>query len=254
HPVIDEMRRFWNYADYFDPERELAALKNYYGLCSFLDDNVARVLAALQASSYADNTQVIYTSDHGDMIGNHGIWGKCYMYEDSVGIPLTLSGPGIAAGTNRTPVSLTDIAATIENAVGLPVARQDDEWRGRALHDFIDDPQTDRAVLSEYHDGGSPCGFYMLRTGVWKYVYFADENPPLLFDIDSDPRELHNLADDPAHADTLAGLRARLYRMVDPEATNRLAFADQAKMIEALGGMEAIRALPSFNHTPLEQA
>ena len=253
HPVIDEMRRFWNYADYFDPDREREGLKNYYGLCSFLDDNVPRVLAALQASAYADNTQVIYTSDHGDMIGNHGIWGKCYMYEDSVGIPLTLSGPGIAAGVNRTPVSLVDIASTIEHAIGMPVARREEEWRGRPLHDFIDHPQTDRAVLSEYHDGGSPCGCYMLRTGPWKYVYFAEGNPPLLFDIDSDPRELRNLAGDPALADTLAGLHARLYRMLDPEAVNRMAFADQAKMIESLGGMEAIRALPSFNHTPLEQ-
>ncbi len=76
HPVIDEMRQFWNYADYFDRNSEIEGLKNYYGLCSYLDDNVAQVLQALNRSGQADNTQVIYTSDHGDMIGNHGIWGS----------------------------------------------------------------------------------------------------------------------------------------------------------------------------------
>ena len=84
------MRQFWNYADYFDYDSDIEGLKNYYGLCSFLDDNVTQVLTALEKSGQADNTQIIYTSDHGDMIGNHSIWGKCYMYEDSVGIPMIL--------------------------------------------------------------------------------------------------------------------------------------------------------------------
>jgi choline-sulfatase len=187
HPVIDEMRHFWNYADYFDRHSETEGLKNYYGLCSFLDDNVAQVLDALNRSGQADNTRIIYTSDHGDMIGNHGIWGKCYMYEDSVGVPMTFSGPGIEPSINVTPVSLTDMAATIEQAVHGEAIKVGNSWRSRPLQAFIDSPDPERPILSEYHDGGSPCGIFMLRKGRWKYVYFAEGHPPLLFDIGNDP-------------------------------------------------------------------
>lgn len=252
HPVIDEMRQFWNYADYFDQDSEVEGLKNYYGLCSFLDDNISQVLAALDNSGQTDNTQIIYTSDHGDMTGNHGIWGKCYMYEDSVGIPMTLSGPGIEPGVNQTPVSLTDMAATIEQAVSGEVAGVENSWRSRPLQNFIISPEVERPVLSEYHDGGSPCGFFMLRKGRWKYVYFSEGHPALLFDMKNDPRELVNLADNLEYADTVSELRDQLFQILDPEEVNRQAFADQARMIETLGGMEVILAMPSFNHTPID--
>jgi choline-sulfatase len=252
HLVIDEMRQFWNYADYFDRDSEIEGLKNYYGLCSFLDDNVSQVLTALDKSGQVDNTQIIYTSDHGDMLGNHGIWGKCYMYEDSAGIPLTFSGPGIEPSINHTPVSLTDMAATIEQAVHGEVGEVERSWQGRPLQEFIENPEPERPILSEYHDGGSPCGFFMLRKGRWKYVYFSAGHPALLFDMENDPRELMNLADEPEHALTLAELQDQLFQILDPEETNRRAFADQAKMIETLGGMDAILEMPSFNHTPID--
>jgi len=252
HPVIDAMREFWDYADYFDPDTERLGLQNYYGLCSFLDDNVAQVLKALEASGQADNTQIIYTSDHGDMTGNHGIWGKCFMYEDSVGIPMTITGPGIEPGVNQTPVTLADLASTITQTVGAEVGEVESAWQGRPLQSFIDSAEPERVVISEYHDGGSPCGSYMLRKGSLKLVYFAEGNPPLLFDLQQDPRELSNLADDPAYAQSLQQLIQELYQILDPEAVNELAFADQGKMIESLGGMENIKAMRSFNHTPLD--
>lgn len=253
HPVIDEMRRFWNYADYFDRASEIEGLRNYYGLCSFLDDNIGQVLEALQASGQADNTLTIYTSDHGDMIGNHGIWGKSYMYEDSVGIPLVLGGPGIKPGINNSPVSLTDLGATIDRAVGAEIREPAAAWQSRPLQAFVDSPEPGRPVLSEYHDGGSPTGFFMLRQGPWKYVYFAEGYPPLLFNIEVDPRELHNLADEAVHSATVALLSDQLLRILDPEEVNRQAFADQARKIAELGGLDAIRAMPSFNHTPLDK-
>lgn len=254
HPVVDEMRRIWNYADYFDPRSETEGLRNYYGLCSFVDANVARVLEALEQSEFADNTQVIYTSDHGDMIGNHGIWGKCFMYEDSAGIPLTLTGPGIDPGSNPSPVSLIDIAATVELAVGSEPVAADHPWQGRSLSEFIGQAEPERPVLSEYHDGGSPCGVFMLRQGKWKYVYYAEGNPAQLFDLETDPRELSDLARDPAFRSTAEAMRRQLFEILDPEETNRRVFADQEQKIEALGGVDAINAIPTFNHTPLEPA
>ncbi len=254
HPVEAQMREFWDYAEYFSAESEAVGLRNYYGLCSFLDDNAGRVLDALEGAGLADDTLVIYTSDHGDLIGNHGIWGKSFMYEDSAGIPLIVRGPGIAAGVNPTPVTLADLAATIELAVGADPVRPQAPWRGRPLQDFIGRPQPDRPVIAEYHDGGSPCGVFMLRLGPWKLVYYAEGNPPQLFDLERDPREIEDLAADPSRQTILAQLRETLFSIADPEAVNRRAFADQAAMIEQLGGLDAIRAVPSFNHTPLDSA
>jgi choline-sulfatase len=94
----------------------------------------------------------------------------------------------------------------------------------------------------------------MLRKGRWKYVYFAEGHPALLFDMQSDPRELVNLADDGEYIQTVKELRDQLFQILDPEEVNQQAFADQAKMIETLGGMETILAMPSFNHTPVESA
>ena len=250
HPVIDEMREFWNYNDYFDDQKQLEGLRNYYGLCSFLDDNVRQVLEALEASGESDNTQIIYTSDHGDMIGNHGIWCKSYMYEDSVGIPLTLTGPGIVPSVNTTPVSLVDIAATVESFVSDEYRLAGQGWAGRPLQKFVESPDPDRVVISEYHDGGSPTGFFMLRKGEWKLVYFAEGHPPLLFNMKDDPRELNNLANE--CSDVCQQLIESLHTVLDPEAVNQQAFADQAKMIEKLGGIEKIRQMRSFNHTPLD--
>jgi len=252
HPVVDVMREFWDYADYFDEDSEVEGLRNYYGLCSFLDDNIGQVVAALEDSGQRDNTQIVYTSDHGDMIGNHGIWGKCYMYEDSVGIPMTLTGPGIEAGVNTTPVSLTDLASTIESAVGAEVVAPEGSWQGRPLQGFANVPEPERPILSEYHDGGSPCGFFMLRQGRWKLVYFSEGHPPLLFDMETDPDEISNLADNPEQARRLEQLKNQLFSILDPELVNNQAFDDQARAIAALGGMESILAMPSFNHTPLD--
>lgn len=252
HPVEAQMREFWDYAEHFSAESEVEGLRNYYGLCRFLDDNLRQVLAALDRSGQRDDTLIIYTSDHGDLIGNHGIWGKSFMYEDSVGIPLLVSGPGIAPGINPTPVTLADLAATIECAVGADPARANAAWRGRPLQEFITRPEPERPVIAEYHDGGSPCGVFMLRCGRWKLVYYAEGHPPQLFDVENDPRELRDRAGDPDCAAVCADLESRLGSILDPEAVNRQAFDDQAAMIERLGGLDAIRASPSFNHTPLD--
>ncbi len=252
HPVLREMRTFWDYDDHFTAAQRVVGRRGYYGLTSFLDDNVGRVLRALEDSGQADNTIVLYLSDHGEMLGNHGFWAKSVMFEDSVAIPLIVAGPDIPHGVNDTPVSLIDIAATVETAVGLSPEPAAAPWRGRPLQDFVAAPEPGRLVLSEYHDGGSPTGAFMLRKDDWKYVCYAGGYPPQLFNMADDPRELTDLGGGQDHENVRADMHAALTAILDPEAVNARAFREQAALIETYGGAEAVLAMKGFNHTPIE--
>lgn len=251
HPIVEQMQRFWNYDDYFDEETRDIARRGYFGLCSFLDDNIRQVMMALEDSGADKDTVVIYISDHGEMLGNHGFWAKSVMYEDSVGVPLIMLGPGIAGGINETPVSLTDIAATVEDITGGLGSAPRAPWQSHSLQQIVDQPMDDRFIFSEYHDGGSPTGFFMIRQGAWKYVYYAGGHPVQLFNLDDDPDELNDLGEEARFEDKAAELHARLTEILDPEETNRGAFADQAAVIEKFGGVEQVQSMPSFNHTPI---
>ena len=250
HPVLREMARFWDYDSYFDERSRDLGKRAYFGLCSFLDDNIRRVLEALEDSGAARDTVVIYISDHGEMLGEHGFWTKSVMYEASVGVPLIMSGGGVPVGVNRTPVSLTDIAATVERIAGSAGRSTSEPWQARPLHDFIEAPDADRFILSEYHDGGSPTGFFMVRQGPWKYVHYAGDHPCQLFNLETDPHEMADRGCDPAFEDHRERMQGLLTSILDPEAVNALAFSDQRALLERYGGAEAVLATPGFNHTP----
>ncbi len=251
HPVLREMRKFWCYDDHFSEETRDIALRSYFGLCSFLDDNVGQVLQALEDSGSAETTTVVYTSDHGEMLGNHGFWGKCLMYEDSVGIPLILTGPGVPQGISLTPASLVDISATILQGVGIPEAAKVEDWKGRSLLDLARSPRPDRMVLSEYHDGGSPSGLFMVRQGRWKYVHYAGGYPAQLFDMTSDANELSDRGQVRSHAAQRAQMLARLQDVLDPEQVNAEAFRDQEEQLALFGGADAVLSAPGYGgHTP----
>lgn len=252
HPVLKALTGHLDYDAHFaDEDQVRLARAGYYGLCSFLDDNIGGVLGALDAAGLGDDTRVLYTSDHGDMLGNHGIWAKSVMYEDSVGVPMILSGPGVPEGEAvSTPVSLVDIYQTAVETVGETPTGDEDQLPGRSLIDIANGAHAGRAVLSEYHDGGSIVGFFMLRLGRWKYIHYVGYAPQL-FDMEADPDELSDLGESPDHGGVRAECEAKLRDMVDPEAANESAFADQAARIEALGGEAAVRRLATFGFTPV---
>ena len=252
HPVLKALTDHLDYDAHFTSDDQVRlARAGYYGLCSFLDDNIGTVLGALEDSGVGGQTRVLYTSDHGDMLGNHGIWAKSVMYEDSVGVPLILSGPDLPEGeTVATPVSLIDIYQTAVEAVGATLGEDERALPGDSLIELARGAHPDRAVLSEYHDGGAITGFFMLRYRRWKYVYYVGEAPQL-FDLEGDPDELVDLGESPSHAEIRADCEARLRAIVDPEAASDRAFADQAARIAALGGEAAVRRLATFGFTPV---
>ena len=251
HPVLRKLREVQNYDDHFrDEEHVRIAVAAYYGMVSFLDDNIGRVLKALADTGHADNTLVIYTSDHGDNLGTRTFWGKSNMYEESVGVPLILSGPGVPAGRRvRTPVSLVDAYPTIVEAVGEAPTADEKHLPGRSLLKLIDEGDCDRTVFSEYHAVGSVTGIFMVRFGRYKYVHY-ENYPPQLFDLDADPMETRDLARAPGNEAAVAEGERRLRAICDPAKVSQQAFDDQARRVLEFGGVDAVQKRGSYPYTP----
>lgn len=251
HPAITALRAIMDYDDYFEDEAAVRlAIASYYALVSFLDDNVGKILGALEATGLAADTRVIYTSDHGDNLGCRGLWGKSVMYEESAAVPFIVAGPDLTGGgVVDTPVSLVDCYRSIMEAVGCPVPPEDAGLPSRSFWDIAAGARPDRSVLSEYHAAASITGTFMIRHGRWKFIYHVGYRPEL-FDLDGDPGETTDLAERPDMASVLAECEGRLRAICDPEAVSAQAFADQAALIAAHGGSEAIIARGDYSYTP----
>ncbi len=246
HPWVELQCSQFDSEGSFKSEAERRdAIAAYYGLVSWMDHNVGRILAALKDSDQLENTTIIYSSDHGDNVGARGLWGKSNLYQESVSVPMIMAGPNITPGTCDTPVDLLDLSATIPAHFGL-----DFDCHGCPLSEIAAQPtEPDRPIISQYHAIGAVSGAFMLRKGRWKLNYYARFEPEL-FDLIADPEEITNLATDPAHSDILAKLMAEFSGMIDLDAANEQAFADQAAMIEGYGGLEAALKLGAPGATP----
>ena len=246
HPWVELQNAQMDSESQFTSDQERRhAVAAYFGLVSWMDHNVGRLMQALEEHGLTDKTTVIYSSDHGDNVGARGLWGKSNFYEESVGVPMIMAGPGVAVGKCETPVDLLDIAATIPAHFGLEFQSE-----GLSLPEIAaNPPDPERVVLSQYHAVGAVSAGYMLRKGRWKlntYIGFEPE----LFDLQNDPEEATNLAADPAFAAIVSDLTTELRLRVDPEAANVQAFADQAALVESYGGREAALNMGAPGATP----
>jgi choline-sulfatase len=178
-----------------DVRRATAA---YYGMVEQTDRRIGEVLRALEETGHnLDEWTIIFTSDHGEMLGQHGVWEKRKFYDASVKVPLFVRGPGVPPGRSDTLCNLVDLFPTLTALAGLPTP---EDLPGENL--FA--PTRREVTFSQYHGQE-----FMVREGRWKYLRFpgADE---VLFDLGTDPAERVNRAQDPACAETLAALRGRM--------------------------------------------
>jgi len=190
HPYAEAIKKHFETHEF--SETQVRGLRRGYLACiSFVDYQLGRLMQALENAGLSDSTNVVYTSDHGDMLGKFGMWWKCSLYEDSVRIPMIAAGPDFARGGRvKTPVDLHDLRASLFAATGTV---QPPEFLGSPLqHMPVNDPN--RIVFSEYHGHGAPGSSYMIRKDNWKYIHYTNA-PCQLFDLSSDPNELHNLAE-----------------------------------------------------------
>lgn len=244
HPILEEMRRYMGVQEEFTDEEVLRAVSVYYGMVSQLDENIGMVLDALKRTGQDKHTRVIYISDHGDMIGAHGLWWKHTFYEESVGVPFLLAGPDILSNTtSKTPISLVDLYPTIIDCFGLEPTEEEKRLPGRSIlpiaqgesHGLTDD----RTIYAEYFAAASVTGMYMLRKGDYKLCYYA-YYPNQLFNLKNDPEETNDLAKDPHYVGIMDDLEDELRKIVDPERVSLEARSAQLDKINMYGGFRKV--------------
>ena len=249
HPAIDHLRKTmrWGELSKLDLKKITAG---YMALITHMDDQLGRVITAVEELGLIDDTHIIYTSDHGEMAGSHELLGKCNLYEGSIGVPLIVTGADIPEGVIITEnVSHIDLFQTLVEAFGKELKDEDGDLPGRSLWPATHGNDRQRTVFAEYHAAGSLAGGSMLRDLDMKLIYYAGMEPQL-FDLESDPNELTDLAKEAAYAEVLKQLIASLRTICDPEAINSLAKADQRAMMNHWGGADSVRAVGMLVHTP----
>jgi arylsulfatase A-like enzyme len=198
------------------PDAPLAARQGYYGNVTFIDEQIGRILRVLEQRGWMDNTLILMTADHGDMLGDHHLWRKTYGYEGSARIPMLIRWPKGMTRAKRgqvraEPVELRDVLPTCLDAAG--VAYDESEFDGRSMLNLARGRTRGwRETLDLEH---STCywpenQWTGLTDGRHKYIYYAPTGQQELFDLQDDPGELHDLAGDPAHAGLAKEWRDRM--------------------------------------------
>ena len=186
----------------------------YYGMLSYLDDKIGRLLNVLDQTELADNTLVIFTSDHGEMLGERGMWHKHNFYEASVRVPLTVRLPGkLTPARIADPVSHIDLLPTLLNMLGE--TKLPDNLEGTSLLPAFKGETLEHPVYSDYLAIGPCVPCRMVRKGDYKYMYTHGHDESL-FELSNDPNERDNLANNRTCKNIKSELKQMLFNNWDP--------------------------------------
>lgn len=224
----------------------------YFANISYLDEKVGELIDTLTRTRQLDDTMILFCSDHGDMLGERGLWFKMNFFEGSARVPLMIAGPGVTAGRHDAPVSNLDITPTIADLAGLSIEEILPWTDGESLVPVINGAKRISPVLMEYAAEASYAPLVGIREGKWKFIH-CTLDPDQLYDLDADPKELRNLAADPAYADVVADFRARVAARWDMDAFDKEVRESQARRWVVY---EALRngAYYPWDHQPLQKA
>ncbi len=214
------------------PRQIRAARRAYYAMISYCDDLLGRMLAALEIAGATEDTIVIATSDHGDMLGERGLWYKMNFYERAIRVPLIFAGPGIKRGQRiRPPVSQLDLLPTLQDL-------SPDSWGDAAPRDGLDGtslwPSLTRGaapkgdIVGEYCGEGTDAPLAMIRRGKHKFVY-GPASDMELYDLAADPGELRNLARETGARDLVERFSAEAEKRWDFAALRDAVIASQRR-------------------------
>jgi choline-sulfatase len=224
-----------------DPESLRRLRRAYYALVSYIDDKVGELLSTLEESGLGQDTIVVLTSDHGDMLVERGMVQKRCFYEWSSRVPLIVRFPDsrLAGAAHPEPVSLIDLAPTF-----LDMAHAPQEERlpldGRSLLGLLDGSDAqDWEAISEYHSQGAHTPCFMIRQGNYKYIYIHGYPDRQLFDLEADPGEWNNLAGDPERHEVQERMEARILELFNPDAIDAAIMESIAKRRLVKSAMQA---------------
>ncbi|HEY4161760.1 MAG TPA: choline-sulfatase [Dongiaceae bacterium] len=190
-----------------DRGQVMRARRAYYAMLSYADDLLGRLLGTVQALGLTENTVVIVTSDHGDMLGERGLWYKMVCFERALRVPLLFAGPGIPNGARRSElVSHVDLLPTLVDIAGQERKPHVD---GRGFQAALQGgPAESREVVAEFMGEGYDAPVVMIRRENWKFIH-SEADGSFLYDLQKDPRELDNLAQNPLGESLLAEVKRR---------------------------------------------
>lgn len=196
------------------------AIRAYYGSISYVDNLVARVLSALSSTGAEKNTAILFTSDHGEMLGERGMWFKKHFFENSLRVPLFLFAPWIKPQRVDELVSLIDILPTFNGMAG--VASEIEPLEGIDLTTLLNGESSDsgRTVYAEYLAEATPSPIFMIRRGCHKYIWSSHDGA-LLYDLKADPEERVNLASSREHRNLVDGFERELMQNWNEAALTR---------------------------------
>ena len=224
----------------------------YFANISYLDEKVGELVDTLTRTRMLDNTYIFFCSDHGDMLGERGLWFKMNFFEGSARVPLMISGPGITPGLHLAPSSNLDVTPTLADLAGISLDEVKPWTDGISLVPVINGAERTTPVLMEYAAEGSYAPLVCIREGQWKYIHCVLD-PDQLFDLNADPLELNSLADDPEFADVVASFRTKREARWDMGAFDAAVRESQARRWVVY---EALRngAYYPWDHQPLQRA
>lgn len=204
------------------------ARQAYFANISYLDEKIGDVLQVLDDTRQVDNTTIVFVSDHGDMLGEKGLWFKMSFYEGSARVPLMISSPKMQPGLIATPVSTIDVTPTLADLAGVSMQEVMPWTTGESLVSLGQGGQRTTPVAMEYAAEGSYAPLVSLRSGQWKYNC-CSLDPEQLFDISADPQEKNNLANDSAYKLIIESFRQQAKSRWDVEALDAQVRESQAR-------------------------
>jgi choline-sulfatase len=229
------------------------ARRAYFASISYIDRQVGIVMQALRESGLADSTLVLMTADHGDMLGERGLWYKMTFFENACRIPLIVAGPGIKAGRIASNASHLDLLPTLAEIAqdGRPFTPAA-EIDGKSLLGALSGGAGHDEAIGEYCGEGAIAPIVMIRRAQWKFVH-TPVDPDQLYDLKADPLEKTNLAADPQHAATVAAFRREVQQRWNLDRLKEQVIASQRRrrlVYDALSkGQHKV-----WDHQPLRDA
>ncbi len=200
----------------------------YFANISYLDEKVGELVDTLTRTRMLEKTLILFCSDHGDMLGERGLWFKMNFFEGSARVPLMIAAPGLAPATITTPVSTIDLTPTLCDLAGIDMSAIAPWTDGQSLLPLLDGKQRTAPVLMEYAAEGSNAPLVAIRDGRYKFVH-CEIDPPQLYDVEADPHELRNLAADPGHAGVVTAFLEKVRARWDMAAFDAAVRTSQAR-------------------------